>query len=46
MNVYGHKYLVRKQVVFLANDFYTGPVDGVACTLVFRHSRLEIAGLH
>lgn len=43
MNVYGHKYLVRKQVVFLANYFYTGPVDGVACTLVFR---LEIAGLH
>ena len=34
-------------MVFLANDFYTGPADGVACVLsVFRQSRLKIADLH
>ena len=33
--------------IFLANNLYTRPVDGVAYVLsVFGHSRLEIAGLH
>ena len=31
-------------MVFLANDLYTDLVDGVLS--VFRHSRLEIAGVH
>ena len=31
MNVYGLAYLARKQVVFLANYFYTGTVDGFRC---------------
>ena len=33
-------------MVFLANNFYTVPVDFVYCVLsVLRHSRFEIAGL-
>ena len=33
-------------MVFLANNLYTSQIDGVACVLsVFRHSRLEIAGV-
>ena len=31
MNVYGLAYLAWKQVVFLANYFYTGTVDGFRC---------------
>lgn len=39
-------FLARKQVVFLANNFYTVSVDAVPCVLsVFRHSRFEIVGL-
>ena len=47
MNVYGLVDNAWKDVVFLANKFYTGPVDGLICVLsYFRHSRHEIIGLH
>ena len=39
--------LCESRWFFLANDFYTGPVNGVACALrVFGHGRPKIADLH
>ena len=39
--------LCESRWFFLANDFYTGPFNGVACVLsMFGHSRLKIADLH
>lgn len=43
MNNYGLEGLASKAVVFLANNVYTGPVDGVTCVLsMFGHNRVAL----
>ena len=47
MNINGLSDLAWKEVVFPANNFNAGPMDGVVCVLsVFGHSRLQITRLY